>query len=127
MLYYTVTHNVSGNSSELAFNTTTNEAVLNEARYGETYFISVCAVNLIGKGLSTVTTLIIDGKIIVHVIITRIIFYIYFAVSSSSIASTTTKSYDMVSSMAFSTARLNGTQVFGEYKYNPCMVITIFV
>ena len=73
VLYYTVTHNVSDNGSELAFNTTTNKAVLNEARYGERYFISVCAVNLIGKGPSTVTTLIINGKIIVHVI-TRIIF-----------------------------------------------------
>ena len=56
MLYYTVTHNVSGDGSELAFNTTTNEAILNGARYGEAYFISVCGVNIIGKGkVSTIT------------------------------------------------------------------------
>ena len=68
------------------------------------------------KGLSTVTTLIINGIIIVHKI-TRIIF---FAVSSSSVTSTTTKPYDMVSSTAFS--RMNGTQVFSE-----SLVITIIV
>ena len=56
VLYYTVTHNVSGNGSELAFNTTTNEAILNGARYGETYFISVRGVNSIGKGESTFIT-----------------------------------------------------------------------
>ena len=112
MLYYTVTHNVSGNGSELEFNTTTNEAVLNEAKYGETYFISVCAVNLIGKGRIQFNHRWYN----VHVI-TRIIFYIYFAVSSSSI---TSKPYDMVSSTAFSTAKMNGTQVFGEYKHNSC-------
>ena len=54
VLYYTVTHNVSGNGSELAFNTTTNEAILNGARYGEMYFISVHGVNLIGKGKSAI-------------------------------------------------------------------------
>ena len=55
VLYYTVTHNVSG--SELAFNTTTNtsyEAILNAGsqHYGETYFLSVCAVNAVEKGPS---------------------------------------------------------------------------
>ena len=56
MLYYTVTHNVSDNGSELAFNTTTNKAILNEVRYGETYYISVCAINAIGKGkVATIT------------------------------------------------------------------------
>ena len=49
MLYYTVTHNVSG--SELAFNTTTNKAILKAgSHYRVTYFISVCAVNAVGKG-----------------------------------------------------------------------------
>ena len=56
MLYYTVTHNVSDNGSELAFNTTTNKAILNGASYGETYYISVCAINAIGKGkIATIT------------------------------------------------------------------------
>ena len=56
VLYYTVTHNVSGNGSELAFNTTTNEAILNGARYEVTYFISILVVNSIGKGkLSAIT------------------------------------------------------------------------
>ena len=50
VLYYTVTHNVSDNGSELAFNTTTNKAILNGASYGEVYFISVCGVNFVGKG-----------------------------------------------------------------------------
>ena len=56
VLYYTVTHNVSGNGSELPFNTTTNEAILKGARYEETYFISMLGVNSIGKGkLSAIT------------------------------------------------------------------------
>ena len=56
VLYYTVTHNISDNGSELAFNTTTNRAILNEVRYGETYYISVCAINAIGKGkVATIT------------------------------------------------------------------------
>ena len=56
VLYYTVTHNVSDNGSELAFNTTTNKAILNEASYGETYYISVCGINIIGKGkIATIT------------------------------------------------------------------------
>ena len=50
VLYYIVTHNVSDNGSELAFRTTTNEVVLNEAKINmETYYISVCANNAIGK------------------------------------------------------------------------------
>ena len=68
VLYYTVTHNVSGNGSELAFNTTTNEAILNGARYEVTYFISILAVNEIGKGKSknmtfTFNKTIRNGKI----------------------------------------------------------------
>ena len=57
MLYYTVTHNVSDNGSELAFNTTTNKAILIGARYGETYLISVYAFNAVGKGLSAYATI----------------------------------------------------------------------
>ena len=56
VLYYTVTHNVSDNGSELAFNTT-NKAILNGASYGEAYFISICGVNLIGKGKLAIITL----------------------------------------------------------------------
>ena len=67
VLYYTVTHNVSGNGSELAFNTTTNKAILNKVRYGETYFISVCAVNPIGKGITTILTFSI-GKTITSIV-----------------------------------------------------------
>ena len=52
MLYYTVTHNVSDDGSELAFNTTASKAILSEAKYRERiYFISVCAINAVGKGL----------------------------------------------------------------------------
>ena len=54
VLYYTVTHNVSGNGSELAFNTNTNEPILNEARHGGTYYISFFfGVNIIGNGKLT--------------------------------------------------------------------------
>ena len=35
--------------SELAFNITTNKAILNGVSYEETYYISVCAINAIGK------------------------------------------------------------------------------
>ena len=56
-LYYTVTHNVSGNGSELAFNTTTNEASLSGAKYGETYSISVYALNVVGKVLPANATI----------------------------------------------------------------------
>ena len=49
MLYYTVTDNVSDIGSELAFNTATNKAILNGASYEESYYISVCAINAIGK------------------------------------------------------------------------------
>ena len=56
MLYYTVTHNVSCDGSELAFNTTTNKAILNGTSYEETYYISVCAINAIGKGKITTIT-----------------------------------------------------------------------
>ena len=59
VLYYTVTHNVSGNGSELAFNTTTNEAIL---RYEVTHSILICAINSVGKGPITVFTFFI-GKI----------------------------------------------------------------
>ena len=57
MLYYTVTHNVSDNGSELAFNTTNNEASLSASQYGEMYLISVYAFNAVGKGLSAYTTI----------------------------------------------------------------------
>ena len=53
-------HNVSDNGSELAFNTTTNKAILNGARYGGTYYISVCGINIIGKGKAT-TTIFTNG------------------------------------------------------------------
>ena len=49
VLYYTVTHNVSDNGSELAFNSTASKAILNGASYGEVYFISVCGVTLLAK------------------------------------------------------------------------------
>ena len=56
VLYYTVTHNISDNGSELAFNTTTNKTILNGASYGEIYYISVFAINAIGKGkVATIT------------------------------------------------------------------------
>ena len=57
MLYYTVTHNVSDNGSELAFNTTNNEASLSGSQYGETYLISVYAFNAVGKGLPAYATI----------------------------------------------------------------------
>ena len=57
VLYYTVTHNVSGNGSELTFNTTTNEASLSGLQHGETYSISVYALNAFGKGLPANATI----------------------------------------------------------------------
>ena len=57
VLYYIVTHNVSGNGSELAFNTTTNEASLSGLQHGETYSISVHALNAVGKGLPANATI----------------------------------------------------------------------
>ena len=61
MLYYTVTHNVSGNGSELPFNTTTNEAILNGAKYEETHFILISAINSVGKGPITTFTFAITA------------------------------------------------------------------
>ena len=77
VLYYTVSHNVSGNGSELAFNTTTNEAILpNEASYGETYYFSVCAVNDVGKGKVEYYTISFDnGKKCMFAVWTIIISY----------------------------------------------------
>ena len=60
VLYYTVVHNVNDNGGELAFNTTTNKAILNGASYGETYYISICGNNAIGKGKAT-TTIFTNG------------------------------------------------------------------
>ena len=57
VLYYTVTHNVSGNGSELAFNTTTSEASLSGLQHGETYLLSVYALNVVGKGLPANATI----------------------------------------------------------------------
>ena len=57
MLYYTVTHNVSDNGGELAFNTTHNEASLSGSQNGETYLISVHAFNAVGKGLPAYATI----------------------------------------------------------------------
>ena len=41
---------------ELAFNTTTNKAILNGVSYEEIYYISVCGINAISKGKVTTTT-----------------------------------------------------------------------
>ena len=70
VLYYTVTHNVSGNGSELAFNTTTNEAFLNGPRYEETHSILICAINSVGKGPITVSTFFISKTKITKISIT---------------------------------------------------------
>ena len=55
--YYTVTHNISTNSSELALNTTGTVALLNGTRHRETYTITVSAVNAVGVGISAYTTI----------------------------------------------------------------------
>ena len=50
VLYYTVLHNITQSGNVQVINTTNTDFVLQGAEYGNTYFVTVFTVNVVGEG-----------------------------------------------------------------------------
>ena len=66
MLYYTVSHNVSDDGSERTSDVHTVDIQLKGAEPGQTYYIVVYAVNVVGKGLLAARVIVTGEPCIVR-------------------------------------------------------------